>query len=107
MNILDKAIEISELYDVYQDLLTDKQKEYMESYYYNNYSISEISENMNVSRNAVHDQLKRTVKKLYDYESKLELRNKDKLRYKILEKMKNEKDLNKVLDLVKELEKVE
>ncbi|MCK5387675.1 MAG: DNA-binding protein, partial [Candidatus Izimaplasma sp.] len=56
---------------------------------------------------AVHDQLKRTVKKLYDYESKLELRNKDKLRYKILEKMKNEKDLNKVLDLVKELEKVE
>ena len=107
MNILDKAIEISELYDVYQDLLTDKQKEYMESYYYNNYSISEISENMNVSRNAVHDQLKRTVKKLYDYESKLELRKKDKLRYKILEKMKNEKDLNKVLDLVKELEKVE
>ncbi len=107
MNILDKAIEVIELYDHYQDLLTDKQKEYMESYYYNNYSISEISENMNVSRNAVHDQLKRTVAKLYDYESKLKLRIKGKNRDKIIEKLKNEKDLLKVLDLVEELEKVE
>ncbi len=107
MNILDKAIEVIELYDVYQDLLTEKQREYMESYYYNNYSITEISENMNVSRNAVHDQLKRTVKKLYDYESKLELRIKGKKRNKIIEKIKNEKDFEKVLYLVEELEKVE
>lgn len=107
MNILDKAIEVIELYDIYQDLLTDKQKEYMESYYYNNYSLSEIAEKLKVSRNAVHDQLKRTVLKLYDFESKLELRTKGKKRHLIREKIKNEKDLNKVLDLVKELEKVE
>ncbi|MCD6482316.1 MAG: hypothetical protein J7K80_01080, partial [Candidatus Izimaplasma sp.] len=60
-----------------------------------------------VSRNAVHDQLKRTVKKLYNYESKLELRTKSKKRNVIIEKLKKEKDLKKVLDLVKELEKVE
>ncbi len=107
MNILDKAIEVIELYDVYQDLLTEKQREYMESYYYNNYSISEISENMSVSRNAVHDQLKRTVQKLYDYESKLELRSKDKKRHTIIEKIKNKKDLLEVLNLIEELEKVE
>ena len=107
MNILDKAIGVIELYDVYQDLLTKKQKEYMESYYYDNYSISEISENMNVSRNAVHDQLKRTVKKLYDYESKLELRSKGKKRKIITKQIKEEKDLKKVKDLVEELEKVE
>ena len=40
MNILDKSIEVIELYDIYQDLLTEKQREYLESYYYNNYSIS-------------------------------------------------------------------
>ena len=107
MNILDKAIEVMELYDIYQDLLTEKQKEYLESYYYNNYSITEISENMNVSRNAVHDQLKRTVKKLYDYELKLELKEKSKKRKKIREKIKNENDINKVKNLIKELEKVE
>ncbi len=107
MNILDKAIEIIELYDIYQDLLTDKQKAYMESYYYNNYSISEISENKNVSRNAVHDQLKRTVKKLYNFEYKLGLRRKSKRRHVIREQLKKEKDLSKVKNLVEELEKVE
>ncbi len=107
MNMLDKAIEVIEIYDIYQDLLTNKQKEYMEAYYYNNYSLTEISENMNVSRNAVHDQLKRTVKKLYDYESKLELRTKGKKRNNIIKNLKKEKDLKKVLNLVKELEKVE
>ncbi len=107
MNALDKSIEIIELYDVYQDLLTDKQREYMEAYYYNNYSISEISENKSVSRNAVHDQLKRTVQKLYDYEQKLELRIKSKNRTKIINKIKEEKNIKSILDLVEELEKVE
>ena len=107
MDILDKAIEVIELYDVYQDLLTNKQKEYLEAYYYNNYSITEISENMRVSRNAVHDQLKRTVHKLYDYETKLELRNKGKTRLKIIKQMKKELDLKKVKYLLEELEKVE
>ncbi len=107
MNALDKSIEIIELYDVYQDLLTDKQREYMEAYYYNNYSISEISENKSVSRNAVHDQLKRTVQKLYDYEQKLELRIKSKNRAKIINKIKEEKNIKSILDLVEELEKVE
>ncbi len=107
MNILDQAIEIMELYDVYQDLLTDKQKAYLEAYYYNDYSLTEIAENMLVSRNAVYDQLKRTVKKLYHYEEKLELRKKNKQRNKIIEKLKNEKEINKVFSLVEELEKVE
>ena len=107
MDTLDKSIEIIELYDVYQDLLTDKQKEYMESYYYNNYSITEIAENFKVSRNAVFDQLKRTTKKLYDYENKLELRQKNKSRKKIFKKILEEKDLTNILDLVEELEKVE
>jgi len=107
MDILDKAIEVIELYDIYQDLLTNKQKEYLEAYYYNNYSITEISENMSVSRNAVHDQLKRTVAKLYDYETKLALRNKGKIRLKIIKQLKNELDLQKVKYLVEELEKVE
>ena len=107
MNILDKSIEIIELYDVYQDLFTVKQKEYMESYYYNNYSISEISENMNVSRNAVHDLLKRSVQKLYDYEEKLGLRKKAKQRNLIRNEIKEANDLIKIKDLVEELEKVE
>jgi len=107
MDILDKSIEISELYDIYQDLLTKKQKEYFEAYYYNDFSITEISDNFDVSRNAVHDQIKKTVLKLYDYENKLNLRNKDKQYRIIFKKIREASDSNKVLELIEELEKVE
>jgi predicted DNA-binding protein YlxM (UPF0122 family) len=107
MDILDKSIEINELYDVYQDLLTKKQKEYFEAYYYNDFSITEISDNFSVSRNAVHDQLKKTVQKLYDYESKLHLRRKEKEYNTLYTKIKKLTDNEQVLELIEELEKVE
>ena len=70
---MDKEIYLSSLYDYYGDLLTDKQKEYFEDYYFNNYSLQEIAENYEVSRNAVHKQLKEIENKLIDYEDKLNL----------------------------------
>lgn len=107
MDILEKSIEISELYDIYQELLTKKQKEYFEAYYYNDYSITEISENFNVSRNAIHDQIKKTVSKLYELEDKLNLRYKEKKTRVITEKIKKITDDSKILVLIEELEKVE
>lgn len=70
---MDNRIYLIDLYDYYSDLLTDKQKEYFEYYYFENQSLSEISENIKVSRNAIHNSLKETVNKLELYESKLEL----------------------------------
>ena len=55
---MEDRIYLINLYDYYGDLLTEKQKEYFESYYFANLSLSEISENTKVSRNAVHKQLK-------------------------------------------------
>ncbi|MDC0558806.1 hypothetical protein OAO42_00190 [Candidatus Izimaplasma bacterium] len=107
MKIIEKSIEINELYVLYQDLLTAKQKVYFESYYFNDYSITEISENQNVSRNAVHDLIRRTVKKLYDFESKLLLNEKDKKRQVIVEKLKLCNDAEEAKLLALELEKVE
>ena len=75
---MDKEIYLSSLYDYYNPLLTDKQKEYFEDYYFNNYSLQEIAENGNVSRNAIHKQLKETENKLIDYEDKLKLYQKAK-----------------------------
>lgn len=107
MDVLEKQIHFINLYDVYQELLTEKQKEYFESYYYDNFSITEISENMNVSRNAVHDQLKRTIKKLHDYEGKLGILEKQKQRQIIIDNMKSLTGEEKLIDLMNELEKVE
>lgn len=73
---MDKEIYLSSLYDYYGDLLTEKQKEYFEDYYFNNYSLQEIAENYEVSRNAVHKQLKEIENKLIDYEDKLNLQKK-------------------------------
>ncbi len=70
---MDDRIYLINLYDYYGDLLTEKQQNYFEDYYFNNYSFAEISENYNVSRNAVFKQLKEVVNKLSNYEEKLEL----------------------------------
>ena len=63
-------------YDLYQNLLTDKQRLYFEDYYYNDFSLSEIAENYEVSRNAVFDLIKKACNNLYDYENKLHLYDK-------------------------------
>lgn len=66
------------LYDYYGELLKDYQQEYFESYYFDNLSLAEISENVNKSRNAIHKCLKSITNKLYEYEEKLKLEEKNK-----------------------------
>lgn len=79
------------LYDYYGDLLTDKQKIYFEDYYFNNYSLAEISENNGVTRNAVHKQIKEALEKLNYYEEKLETYKRDLELKKIINKIDDKK----------------
>lgn len=72
MNI-EKMVEIGLLFEQYKELLTDKQREIVSLYYEEDYSLGEISENLNVSRQGVYDTLKRSEKILRDYEEKLGL----------------------------------
>ena len=81
---MDKTIYYNELYDYYGCLLTDKQRDYYEDYYFNNLSLSEIAENSEVSRNAVHNQLKIVIEKLEFYENNLKLYAKAKKLDKIM-----------------------
>ena len=66
------------LYDYYGELLSDDNKKYFEDYYFNNLSLSEIAENNDISRNAVHKHIKLTEEKLMFYEEKLSLYKKDR-----------------------------
>lgn len=70
---MEKIIYLNNLYDYYKELLTEKQKSYFEDYYQNNLTLSEIAENNDVSRNAIHKQLKDTIKILENYEEKLKM----------------------------------
>ena len=65
--------EIIKLYDIYGKLLTDKQQEYVEEYYYMDLSLSEIADNHNISRNGVYDQINKATSLLEEYETKLHL----------------------------------
>ena len=75
---MEDVIYFNELYDLYGCLLTDKQREYFEDYYFNNLRFSEMAENYDVSRNAIFKQLHITTDKLKEYEEKLELLKKKK-----------------------------
>ena len=65
---MDDILQLTLLYDFYGELLTEKQKQVYELHYQNDLSLTEIGEELSISRQAVRDQLKRTEKILLDYE---------------------------------------
>ena len=70
---MDKILEQTLLYDFYGELLTENQKQVYEDVVLNDYSLSEVAEEQGISRQGVHDLIKRCSKILQDYESKLHL----------------------------------
>ncbi|WP_163530516.1 putative DNA-binding protein [Halobacillus ihumii] len=85
--MLEKTTRINYLFDFYQSLLTPKQRNYMELYYLEDYSLGEISETFNVSRQAVYDNIRRTEAMLEEYEDKLFLYGKFEKRQQLIQKM--------------------
>lgn len=84
---LDKTELMNNLLDLYGGLLTENQLNVMELYYMNDLSLSEIAEELNVTRSAVHDTLKKASVMLEMYESKLGLLAKEKEKMLLLEKI--------------------
>ena len=69
---MEKFVYLNSLYDLYGELLTEKQKKYFVSYYFDNLSYGEISEKYGVTRNAIYHQLKLIEEKLLFYEEKVD-----------------------------------
>lgn len=70
---LEKTLRMNQLFSFYRPLLTNKQQEYMQLYYGDDYSLGEIAEAFSVSRQAVYDNIKRSETILKNYETKLHL----------------------------------
>ncbi len=68
---MEKNVKISILLDIYGKLLTEKQYQFLNDYYNNDLSLSEIAENENITRQAVRDNLKKGENNLFEYEDKL------------------------------------
>lgn len=85
------------LYDYYGELFNEKQKRYFEDYYFNNLSLGEISDNIGISRNAIHKVITSVSEKLIFYEDRLGLYKKNVKFKSILSEIKDE-DLRKKLE---------
>lgn len=107
--MLEKTMRINYLFDFYQELLTPKQREYMSLYYIEDYSLVEIADALNVSRQAVYDNLKRTETALEDYENKLNLYHKFNERRQLILTLDNklgsykDRDVSSILEQLKNL----
>ena len=107
-NSLEKKQRINLLMDLYEELLTDKQREYLDLYYHQDLSLSEIALIKDVSKNAVFDNLKKATAHLEQYEDKLGLLNKHIERLQIIDKLENDikkehKNIDEHLKMLMEL----
>ena len=95
--MIDETVYLGILYDYYGELLTAKQKEVFEAYYFENLTLQEIADEHNISKNAVHKTLMSMEEKLKYYEEKLGFYQKAE---KIKECIKDEELLKQVLDIL-------
>lgn len=107
-DILAKKEHVILLMDMYKDLLTDKQQQYLSLYYEEDLSLSEIADDLGVSRNAIYDNIKRAVKSLEKYEAKLGLLKKHKERLKLIDRIEeeNQKDTSDIDDYLEMLRRI-
>ena len=70
---MEKIIERNLLFDFYGDLLTKRQRDIYQDAVYGDLSLSELADDYGISRQGIHDQIKRCDKALEEYESKLHL----------------------------------
>ncbi|MDQ0253742.1 putative DNA-binding protein YlxM (UPF0122 family) [Evansella vedderi] len=87
--MIEKTIRMNYLYDFYQALLTEKQNQYMTMYYLDDWSLGEIADHFEVSRQAVYDNIKRTEALLEEYEDKLMLLQRYEERQQLINKLKS------------------
>ncbi|GAJ25293.1 signal recognition particle associated protein [Liquorilactobacillus sucicola DSM 21376 = JCM 15457] len=109
---IEKTNRINALFEFYEPLLTKKQVVYIALYYRDDYSLGEIAENYDVSRQAVYDNIKRTERILENYEAKLHLFQRFQLQNNKVDELteyvkRNYPNDSVLLSLAKQLEDLE
>ncbi len=93
---MEEKIRISMLLQIYGKLLTKKQNEFMEYYYNEDLSLSEIAENQSITRQAVREILSKSKIKLEEYEEKVELLKKIQEINSLLDKLEEKSNLKEI-----------
>ncbi|MDE6150354.1 MAG: putative DNA-binding protein [Ruminococcus sp.] len=98
---MSKNFEVSVLLDLYGKLLTEKQYDMLDFYYNDDFSLAEIAEHYDISRQGVHDSIKRGEELLLNYEKVLKLSENQKKYQDILVEFKSQ-----ALEILNECRKV-
>ncbi len=105
--LIEETVRLNDLFDIYKGLLTEKQNAYFSYYYRDDYSLSEIAELMDVSRNAVHEQVKNVVERLNHYEEILGFYKRKRQTVQLLEtlndRMGNQEEAKKIIEEIKKV----
>ena len=93
---MEEKIKYCILFDIYGKLLTEKQYEILNDYYNNDFSLSEIAENNEITRQAVKDVINKATEKLIEYEEKLKFMDKtleqEKMVQEVIESLEKHKN---------------
>ena len=109
---IEERVELSLLYDFYGALLKDNQRRMFEASILDDYNLTEIAEDENITRQGVHDAIKRACKQLHEYEGKLGLVEKFEKQKKLVKKLHiilqnmnidNDSELEKVFSIIDEI----
>ena len=73
---MDRTVHVNVLLDLYDELLSDRQRQVMDLYYKEDYSLNEISELLSISKQAISEHIKRAEGALKNFESTLKLSEK-------------------------------
>ena len=95
---MERNVKISILCQIYEKMLTEKQFEFLNDYYNNDFSLSEIAENNGITRQAVRDAIKQGENKLFELEEKLEFMKKTQTQ---------EKQIKEIIKKIENIEKKE
>ncbi len=86
---MENELFVSVLFDYYSAMLTERQRDIFEMYVNNNLSLSEIAENLGISRQGVRDGLIKTEKALIGFEEKLCIHEKNRKLTALLNELKD------------------
>ena len=93
------------LLDYYGVLLTRHQQDILDEYFNEDLSMNEIADNLQISKSAVQDLIKRSLTQLNEFEKKLKLIARDQKLNNSLEEMKKQDD-KKITDFANKIEKI-
>ena len=102
---IKRRVEIAVLVKYYGAILTEKQREIINMYVDNNLSFKEVSDELNITRQAVKDALDNAIETLENTENKLQFIARDDKIKKLLEnKLSNQIDMSTRLEILSILE---